>query len=60
MFLEESKASDAEKAYWNSRNDSVVSYVVVKILDTDAVLVDVIVNDSSVVDIVNRMRARSR
>src|SRR5260221_2660993 len=60
MFLEESKASDAEQAYWNSRNDSVVSYVVVKVLDTDAVLVDVIVNDSSVVDIVKRMRIGNR
>ncbi len=60
MFLEESKASDAEQAYWESMKDSVVSYAMVKVLDTDAVLVDVILNDSSVVDIVKRMRIGNR
>ena len=59
FYLEESKASEAEQVYWDSRrfNDSTATptYALVRIADEHAVLVDVIVNDSSIVDIVRRM-----
>jgi uncharacterized membrane-anchored protein len=58
FYLEESKASEAEQLYWQSRFDStMVCYAKVKVLDGDAKLVDVIVNDSSIVDIVRRINA---
>jgi uncharacterized membrane-anchored protein len=57
FYLEESKASEAEQVYWQSRRDSVVVYAKVMILDGDAKLVDVIVNDSSIADVVSRINA---
>lgn len=58
FYLEESKASEAEQLYWQSRGDSsMVCYAKVKILNGDAKLVDVIVNDSSIVDVVRRINA---
>lgn len=58
FFLEESKASEAEQIYWQSRSDSaMVCYAKVKILNGDAKLIDVIVNDSSIVDVVRRINA---
>lgn len=56
FYLEESKASEAERIYWQSRSDStMVCYAKVMVLDGDAKLVDVIVNDSSIVDVVKRI-----
>ena len=55
FYLEESKATTAEQIYWQSRNDSAtVCYAKVKVMDGDAKLTDVILNDSSIVDVVKR------
>lgn len=56
FYLEESKASQAEQLYWQNRGDSAVEcYAKVMVLKGDAKLVDVIVNDSSIVDVVKRI-----
>lgn len=54
FYLEESKASEAEKVYWESqRNDSTqATYAEVSIRNGDAALIDVKINDRSIVDIV--------
>lgn len=58
FYLEETKASEAEQLYWSSRSDTtMVCFAKVKILKGDAKLVDVVVNDSSIVDIVRRINA---
>ncbi len=58
FYLEESKASEAEQLYWNSRFDSaMVCYAKVRVLRGDAKLVDVMVNDTSIVDVVRRINA---
>jgi uncharacterized membrane-anchored protein len=57
FYLEESKASDAEQVYWQSRrdNDSLTCYAKVKVFKGDAKLLDVMVNDSSIVEVVKRL-----
>jgi uncharacterized membrane-anchored protein len=61
LYLEESMASDAERVYWENRrafNDSTsttTTYAVVRIRDEHAVLVDVKINDRSIVDIVKEI-----
>jgi uncharacterized membrane-anchored protein len=60
FYLEESKASQAEQLYWQSRTDSLVMYAKVKVLNGDSKLVDVIVNDSSIVDVVRRINANKK
>jgi uncharacterized membrane-anchored protein len=58
FYLEESKASDAEKAYWEANMASETdkqSYAVVKVKDRRAVLVDVRIGEKSIVDIVSEM-----
>jgi uncharacterized membrane-anchored protein len=58
FYLEESKASEAEKLYWSSREDSTtVCYADVRIRNGNTILVDVMMNDTSIVDIVERMNA---
>jgi len=58
FYLEESKASEAEQVYWSGRSDTtMVCFAKVKILNGDAKLVDVVVNDSSIVDVVRRINA---
>ncbi|MFD1000437.1 GDYXXLXY domain-containing protein [Ohtaekwangia kribbensis] len=54
FYLEESKASEAEKIYWESqRNDSTqIAYAVVSVRNGEAALTDVRINDRSIVDIV--------
>ena len=57
-YLEESKASEAEQLSWNNRSDtSKVCYATVSIHNGSATLTNVMVNDSSIVDIVRRMNA---
>lgn len=59
FYMEESKASEAERIYWQSRFDTTrVAYAKVKVHNGDAKLVDVMVNDSSIVDIVRRVNAK--
>lgn len=50
LYLEESKAPDAERIYWQNRvaTDSLTSYAVVRIHESNAVLVDVMLNDVSI------------
>jgi uncharacterized membrane-anchored protein len=56
FYLEESKASDAEKVYWEAQRDSAqVAYGVVRIGAGNAVLTDVMINDRSIVDVVKAM-----
>lgn len=56
FYLEESKASDAEQAYWDSNRDSTqVTYAVVRVKDGQSTLEDVMINDRSIVDIVREM-----
>ncbi|HMJ68784.1 MAG TPA: GDYXXLXY domain-containing protein [Cyclobacteriaceae bacterium] len=56
LYVEESKASEAEKYYWTSRTDStLVCYAVVKVLKGNTTLVDVMVNDRSLMDIVKEI-----
>jgi uncharacterized membrane-anchored protein len=56
FYLEESKASEAERVYWQSRIDtSVTCYAKVRVWKGDAKVVDVMINDSSIVDVVNRV-----
>lgn len=57
-YLEESKASEAEQLYWRTLADgSKVCYAKVSIHRGEATLTNVMVNDSSLVDIVRRMNA---
>lgn len=60
FYLEESKAPEAERLYWqnNMWNDSTrttTTYALVRIRDEHAVLVDVMIDDKSIVDIVREM-----
>jgi uncharacterized membrane-anchored protein len=58
FYVEESKAPEAERLYWTSRDDSTkLCYADIKIRQGNAMLVDVMINDTSVVDIVKRMNA---
>lgn len=52
-YMEESKALDAEKIYWNTRVDTAqAAYAVVYIKDGESVLNDVMVNGKSIREIV--------
>lgn len=56
FYLEESKAAKAERIYWQSRADSSsTTYAVVSVMQGKASLLDVMVNDSSIVDIVRNL-----
>lgn len=52
FFLEESLAPEAETAYSESRNDTIPAYALVSVMDGKAILRDVILNDSSIADVV--------
>jgi uncharacterized membrane-anchored protein len=56
LYLEESRASEAEKAYWQAQQDSAqAAYALVSIGDGQAVLKDVIINDKPIHDIINEL-----
>jgi uncharacterized membrane-anchored protein len=56
FYLEESKASEAEKAYWEAGRDSTqIAYALVAVSNGKTALKDVIVNDKSVTDLVRKM-----
>jgi uncharacterized membrane-anchored protein len=62
FYVEESKASETEQLYWNTRSatdsDSVsVCYAKVKIYNGKATLVDVMINDRPILDIVRELNA---
>ena len=52
FFLEETLAPQAEMTYSETRSDTIPGFAVVKIKDGSAVLQDVMINDSSIVDLV--------
>jgi uncharacterized membrane-anchored protein len=55
-YLEESKASEAEKAYWEKNRENKLCYAVVAIRDGNVVLKDVMIENKSIVDIVKALR----
>jgi uncharacterized membrane-anchored protein len=58
FYLEESKASQAEQIYWSSQRDSTqVTYGLVSMGSGTAVLKDLMINDTSIVEIINRLNA---
>lgn len=58
LYLEESKAAEAERQYWSSRTDSTqVTYAIVYVKQGEAALKDVMINDRSIVDIVSEINA---
>lgn len=60
FYLEESKASEAEQIYWKAQSDSAqVAYGLVTIGKGRAVLTDVMINDRSVVDIIDELNSKS-
>ena len=61
FYLEESKAADAERAYWEANSDSTqVAYALVAVKNGTAALKDVIINEKSVVDLVKTMNKSSQ
>lgn len=59
FYLEESKAPEAERAYWEANRDtSQVAYALVALKNGNAALKDVMVNDKSVVDVVNELNEK--
>jgi len=60
FYLEESKASQAEQLYWQAQVDSAqVAYGLVTIGKGQAVLTDVMINDRSIVEIINDLNSKS-
>jgi len=58
FYLEESKASQAEQLYWQAQRDSTqVAYGLVSIGPGTAVLQNVMINDRSVVEVINELNA---
>ena len=58
FYLEESKASRAEQVYWTSQRDSTqITYGLVSIGAGTAILKDLMINDTSIVEIINRINA---
>jgi uncharacterized membrane-anchored protein len=57
FYVEESKASEAEKLYWenNRMNGESVCYALVRVHNGNATLVDVIINDRPILDVVREM-----
>lgn len=61
FYMEESKALEAEQVYRESVPDTnQVAYALVKIKGGEAVLKDVLINDVSIRDVVNRERKKSK
>jgi uncharacterized membrane-anchored protein len=61
FYLEESKASEAERIYWEGARDSTQNvYAVVRIKAGNTVLEDVRIDDRSIVDIVREANQKSK
>lgn len=60
FYLEESKAAGAERAYWDANrvDSNQVAYAEVRIKDGVSSLIDVKINDRSIVDLVREANAR--
>jgi uncharacterized membrane-anchored protein len=61
FYVEESKASEAEQLYWqnNRMQSESVCYAVVRVLDGNATLVDVMIDDKPILDIVRELNERT-
>jgi len=60
FYLEESKASQAEQVYWQAQLDSTQhTYGLVSLGKGAAVLKDVMINDTSIVEIINQLNVDS-
>jgi uncharacterized membrane-anchored protein len=57
-YVEESKASDAEKSYWdaNAANKQ-VAYAIIKVKDGDSAIEDLIINGKPILEIVRAIKA---
>lgn len=61
FYLEESKASEAERLYWESRADSTQHiYANIRVRNGQAVLENVMVNDRPIADIVREINEKSQ
>lgn len=61
FYMEESKASDAERIYWNAQRDSTqVAYAVVKIRNGQGIIENVMINDRPILEIVREMSEKKR
>jgi uncharacterized membrane-anchored protein len=59
FYVEESKASETEQVYWNAQRDSAkVAYAVVKILNGQGIIKDVMINDRPILEIVQEMNEK--
>lgn len=56
FYLEESKASEAERLYWNAASDTTqVAYAVVRVRGGNTALQDVMINERSIVAVIREM-----
>ncbi len=61
FYVEESKASDAEQAYWNAQQDSTrVSYAVIRIKNGQGMLENVMIDDRPILEIVREMNEKEQ
>lgn len=61
LYMEESKASEAERVYWESLSDTTqVTYALVSIGKGNAVLQNVYINDRTLVDIVREINSTEK
>jgi uncharacterized membrane-anchored protein len=61
FYLEESKASQAEQAYWQAQRDSAqVAYALVSVGAGQAVLKNVYINDIPIVEVVNNFNKNEK
>ncbi len=59
FYLEESKAPEAERAYWEANRDTTqVAYALVAVKNGHAALKDVMINNKSVIDVVNELNEK--
>ncbi|HEX5111355.1 MAG TPA: GDYXXLXY domain-containing protein [Saprospiraceae bacterium] len=59
FYLEESKASEAERAYWEANRDSTqTTYALVAVRNGTAALKDVMIDDKSVTEVVEKLNSK--
>lgn len=59
LYVEESKASEAEKVYWQAQRDSAqVAYAVVKVRNGQGIIEQLMINDRPILDIVQELNEK--
>lgn len=59
LYMEESKASEAEQAYWQAAADSTqVAFALVKVKAGQGILMNVMINDRTIQDAVKEVRSK--